>query len=154
MKFKTILLGASLCLISVSSAFAKPSVNDVQQCQAVIDFTIERVESVKAYDKADVKTVTTGLKQYNAFLQSEHIDPGLLEFTKGDTAAAKDFQKQIDAYKVQIVAAFKARHPQARIFTDQAVAINNCYSKAPMGDDKTDMMKSSLETIIKLAKQG
>lgn len=147
-------VGLGLALWVSAGAHAKPSVNDVQQCQAVIDFTIERVSSVKKYDKVDVDVVVSGLKTYEAFLQSEHVDPGLLVFTNGDKAAAKDFQTQIDTFKGQMVTGLKARHPQAQIFTDQAVAINNCYSAAPMGADKTEMMKTALETIIKLAKQG
>jgi len=130
------------------------NVNQAQECQAVLDFTIERVESVKKYDTADVKTVTKGLRAYNAFLQSEHVTPGLLEFTQGDKAAAADFQKQIDVYKAKIVQSLKAKHPQERIFTDQAVAINNCYNSAPMGDDKLKMMTDSVQGLVALAKQG
>lgn len=153
-QLKPILMATALGIFAASSALAKPSVNDVQQCQAVLDFTVERINSVKKYTKADQKTVTSALNTYNAFLQSEHVDPGLLEFTKGDKAAAKEYQTQIDAYKKTLISALKSRHPQAQIFTDQAVAINNCYTAAPMGDDKTPMMKTALETIIKLAKQG
>jgi len=152
-KFTSVFLGTACAFAFTASAEAKPSVNDIQQCQAVIEFTIERVKSVSKYDETDVKTVTSGLQSYNAFLQERHMNPGLLDFTKGDKAAAKNFQKQIDVYKAQVITALKAKHPQERIFSDQAVAINNCYSAAPMSDDKTEMMRSSLQTIIKLAKQ-
>lgn len=143
-------------LIGVASlnAHAKMSVNKAQECQAVLDFTIERVESVKKYDTTDVKTVTKGLRAYNAFLQTQHVTPGLLEFTKGDKAAAADYQKQIDAYKAKIVQGLKAKHPQERIFTDQAVAINNCYTSAPMGDDKLQMMTDAVQSLVALSKQG
>ncbi len=147
-------LGIALVLGMTTSAQAKPSVNDIQQCQAVVDFTIERVKSVKKYSKGDVKAIVNPLKTYETFLQSDHVDPGLLVFTKGDKAAAKDLQTQINTYKGQVVAGLKARHPQERIFTDQAIAINNCYTAAPMGADKTEVMKTALETIIKLAQQG
>ena len=149
------IFGATI-LISLASlnAHAKMSVNKAQECQAVLDFTIERVESVKKYDKADVKTVTKGLRSYDAFLQTEHVTPGLLEFTNGDKSAASDYQKQIDAYKAKIVQGLKAKHPQERIFTDQAVMINNCYTSAPMGDDKLQIMTEAVQGIVALAKQG
>jgi len=120
----------------------------------MLDFTIERVESVKKYNKVDVKIVTKGLRAYNAFLQTEHVTPGLLAFTNGDKTAATDYQKQIDAYKAKIVQGLKAKHPQERIFTDQAVTINNCYTAAPMGDGKLQMMTDAVQGIVALAKQG
>ncbi len=146
----------AMIFIGVSSlnAQAKMSVNQAQECQAILDFTIERVESVKKYDTADVKTVTKGLRAYEAFLQTEHVTPGLLTFTNGDKAAAAEYQKQIDAYKAKIVQGLKAKHPQERIFTDQAVTINNCYSSAPMGDEKLQMMTDAVQGIVALAKQG
>ena len=160
MKVKLMKIYSSACLTSLlvlamsSVAQAKMSVNKAQECQAVLDFTIERVESVAKYDAAKVKTVTKGLRAYEAFLQSEHVEPGLLEFTGGDKKAAAEYQKQIDAYKAQLVTGLKAKHPQERIFTDQAVAINNCYTAAPMGDDKLKMMTDSVQGIVALAQQG
>jgi len=151
---RALILSAVLLALPVTASAQKPSLNIVQQCQAVLDFTSERVGDVKAYDKTDVKTVQKGLNAYNSFLQSEHIKPGLLEFTNGDKKAAKDYQTQIDAFKGQIVTGLKAKHPQPRIFTDQAIAINNCYEQAPMDAGQTPMMKEVLETIIKLAQQG
>lgn len=130
------------------------SVNQAQECQTVLDFTIERVESVGKYDDALVKTITKGLRAYEAFLQSDHVDPGLLEFTGGDEKAAATYQTQINTYKAQVVSGLKAKYPQERIFTDQAVAINNCYTAAPMGDNKLQMMTDSVQGIVTLAKQG
>jgi len=115
---------------------------------------LRQVSLIKKYDTTDVKTVTKGLRAYNAFLQTQHVTPGLLEFTKGDKAAAADYQKQIDAYKAKIVQGLKAKHPQERIFTDQAVAINNCYTSAPMGDDKLQMMTDAVQSLVALSKQG
>ncbi|MEP4052784.1 MAG: hypothetical protein ABJN22_11115 [Litorimonas sp.] len=146
----------AILLVTASSltAEAKMSVNQAQECQAVLDFTIERVESVSKYNKADVETVTKGLRAYEAFLQSEHVTPGLLVFTKGDQKAAADYQIQIDAYKAQIVNGLKTKHPQDRVFTDQAVTINNCYTAAPMSDDKLRMMTDAVQGIVALAQQG
>ncbi len=153
LKFSPFLTALILCALPATS-HAKMSVNKAQECQAVLDFTIERVESVKKYDEAAVQTVTKGLRAYEAFLQSDHVDPGLLEFTKGDEKAAAEYQKQIDSYKAQLVAGLKAKHPQERIFTDQAVAINNCYTAAPMGSDKLQMMTDAVQGIVALAQQG
>lgn len=135
-------------------AAAKPSLNDIQGCQAVLDFVDARVGAVSKYDEKDVKIIQSALRDYNKFLQDEHIAPGLLAFTGGDENKAKAFQTQIDAYKLTIVQGLEQRHPQPRIFTDQAVTINGCYSKAPMSADKTPVMKEALETMVKLAKQG
>jgi len=136
------------------SAQAKMNVNQAQECQALLDFTIERVESVQKYDAAKVEVVAKGLRAYEAFLQNDYVTPGLLEFTNGDQKAATDYQKQIDVYKSQIINGLKAKHPQNRIFTDQAVAINNCYTAAPMGNDKLQMMTDSVKGLVALAKQG
>lgn len=77
------LLALSLTCLVTTSAQAKMNLNQAQECQAVLDFTIDRVEAVKKYDPAQVKTATKGLKAYEAFLQNEYVTPGLLEFTKG-----------------------------------------------------------------------
>ena len=140
--------------VAPMAAQANMSVNDAQACQAVLDFTIERVESVGKYDKADVAVVTKGLRTYEAFLQSDHVAPGLLEITNGDHKAADNFQTQIDDYKAQLVEALKAKHPQDRIFTDQAVSINNCYTNAPMGEESLQMMTDAVQGIVELARQG
>ena len=152
--YSSLFLTSLLVGASSMTAQAKMSVNQAQTCQAILDFTIERVESVSKYDKASVKTVTTGLRAYESFLQTEHVTPGLLEFTKGDQKAAADYQTQIDTYKGQLVAGLKAKHPQDRIFTDQAVSIDGCYTSAPMGDDKLQMMTDAVQGIVSLAQQG
>lgn len=151
---KSVLL--AMCLASMASvtAQAKMSINDAQQCQAVLDFTIERLDSVEKYDADDVKMVTTALRGYEAFLQTDYVSPGLSAFTKGDAAAAKDFQTQIDAYKAKVVQSLKQKHPQARIFSDQAVAISNCYTAAPMDETKLAGMTAAVRMIVTLAQQG
>lgn len=149
--FCAAVIGASFFSVN---AFAKPSVNEVQTCQAQLDFVDAKLVSIKKYDAADVKTVRSGLKTYNAFLQSKHINPGLLEFTGGDKAKADDFQTQIDAYKKTVVAALDKRYPQPRVFADHAVAIDGCYTKAPMDAAGTAMMTEALQTLLALAQQG
>ena len=143
-----------LALVMGFTAEAKPSINDVQGCQAVLDFVDTRLATVKKYDEADVKIARNALSAYNTFLQSEHIEPGLLAFTGGDKAKAEGFQTQIDAYKSGLVQAMDKRYAEPRIYTDQAVAIDGCYSKAPMDDASTPMMKEALETLVKLARQS
>lgn len=134
-------------------ALAKPSINDVQGCQAVVDFTIERIGDVEKYNKTAVKSAQTTLRAYNDFLQSEHITPGLQAYAGGDTAQVKSLQTQIDAYKTNLVEAFKARHPQPRIFMDQLVAIDGCYTKAPMDAAGTEKMKAALMAVMAMAQQ-
>lgn len=151
---RALILSAVLLALPVTASAQKPSLNVVQECQAVLDFTYARVGQVKRYDKKDVKTVQKGVKAYNDFLQSEHITPGLLGLTGGDKKAAKGYQNQIGTYKAQVVLALSNKHMHNRIFTDQAIAIDNCYSKVPMDEKHMPMMKETLETIVKLARQG
>jgi len=134
---------------------AKPSINDMQGCQAVIDFVDAKLDAVgDKYDASDVKIVRTGLDAYNAYIQSEIVTPGLLEFNSGDKGKADAMQAQVDAYKTTVTNAYSAKYPQNRLFTDHAVAINECAKKAvPAGGD-LEALKAALTKMVELAKKG
>ena len=136
------------------TAEAKASVNDVQLCQAQLEFIDSKLASIKKYNSADVKKIRKAMSEYNTFLQAEHIKPGLLAYTGGDKAKADMFQAQIDTFKSNQVTAMHKRYHQDQIFGDQALSVNECYKKAPMSSDKTPMMKDALETMVKLAQQN
>jgi hypothetical protein len=137
------------------SAHAKPSINDMQGCQAVIDFMDAKLADAPAkYDASNVKTARKGLKIYNSYIQNDIVSPGLLEFNGGDVAKAKAMQDQVDTYKASLTAALNSKFPQQRIFMDHVVTLNNCAKKAvPSGAD-LDALKASMNAMVIMAKKG
>ncbi len=56
------------CTLS-TSVFAAPSINDMQACQALLDFIEGKISSPPAkYSVNDVKAIRLGLKQYNDYI--------------------------------------------------------------------------------------
>lgn len=142
-----------LLLIFSKSPMAAGLINDMQSCQALIDFVDNKLDSGPSnYDKGDVKKVRTGLESYNQYIQREIVSPGLLQFNNGDKAKANQMQKQIDTYKKTLVKQFEARYPQNRLFTDQAIAVNNCAKKAVPSGQELEELKEALNLMVKLAK--
>ena len=145
---------AFIAAISVS-AHAKPSINDMQGCQAVIDFVDAKLASAPPqYEAADVKAARKGLKAYNSYIQNDIVSPGLLEFNGGDASKAKAMQTQVDSYKASITAALNSKFPQQRLFMDHVVALNNCAKQAvPKGTD-LDALKAGMNAMVTMAKKG
>lgn len=142
-----------LLLIFSKSPMAAGLINDMQSCQALINFVDNKLDSGPSnYDKGDVKKVRTGLESYNQYIQREIVSPGLLQFNNGDTTKANQMQKQIDTYKKTLVKQFEARYPQNRLFTDQAIAVNNCAKKAVPSGQELEELKEALNLMVKLAK--
>lgn len=134
---------------------ATPSVNDMQGCQALLEFVDYKMDTApKKYAKADVKTVKTGLAVYNDYIQSDIVTPGLLAYTGGDSAKAGELQSQVDNYKKTVIAQYKRRYPQDRVFMDHAVSINNCAKQAVPSGAELEALKSSLETLVRLAQMN
>lgn len=150
---KYIISAVVLALFSTAS-FGKGSINDMQGCQAVIDFVEAKLDPKPAqYTDKEVATVLKGLKAYDNYIQTEIVGPGLLQFNGGDQAKADAMQKQVDAYKAQVKAAYDKRYPQHKLFTDHAVAINECAKKdVPKGDD-LEALKASLQMMVTLARK-
>ena len=137
------------------SAFSAPSINDMQSCQALLDFVdVKLKDSSASYPTADIKAIRNGLEQYNAFIQDTIITPGLLQYNAGDATKANDMQKQVDAYKLTLVNALNARYPDKRVYTDHAVAINNCAMKAVPSGEALEDLKVALTTLLKLAQSN
>lgn len=79
MKLKYLLVTLA-CTLSFQIA-AKPSVNDMQQCQALIDFIEQKLSNPPAKYKSDlVDTAKLGLGKYDDYIQSDIVTPGLIEF--------------------------------------------------------------------------
>jgi len=144
-----------MCLTCMFSTplLAAPSINDMQSCQGVLDFVESQLDSVGSkYSSDDISTIREGVMAYDDYIQKTIVTPGLLEFNGGDSGKAAAMQKQVDAYKLTLVNGFKAKYPENRLYTDQAVAINNCAQKAvPSGDD-LESLKAALNKIVELAK--
>lgn len=154
MYFKTCLFSAFIAAISVS-AHAKPSINDMQGCQAVIDFLDAKLaDAPSKYDAANVKAARKGLKKYNNYIQDEIVSPGLLEFNSGDAAKAKAMQGQVDTYKAGVTAALNTQFPQQRLFMDHVVALNNCAKQAvPAGSD-LEALKTGMNAMVTMARKN
>ena len=150
MKIKLFALSIFACL-SINSLSAN-LINDMQGCQALIQH-VENVldEAPKTYPKTDVKNVRKGLADYNDYIQDEIVTPGLLKFNGGDKDKAKAMQDQVDAYKTTVVKAYDGKY-SGKLFTDHAVAINECAKKAVPAGDSLDALKTALSTMLKLAK--
>jgi len=134
-------------------AMAEPSINNMQGCQALIDFIDAKLDQT-SYDSSDVTKVQDGLNAYNSYIQNEIVTPGLLKFSNGDQGKAAKLQEQVDAYKSQVVAGYNKRYPQNRIFMDHVVALNNCTQQAvPQGTD-LQALKTSMETMIAILKSS
>jgi len=146
------LIATVLSIVS-SPLMAAGLINDMQTCQGFLNFIDTKLNTAPAeYAQQDITTVRNGLNAYNHFIQTEIVTPGLLQFNHGDKAKANQMQKQVDDYKQTLVNQLQKRYPQDRLFMDHAIAINNCAKKAvPKGND-LEALKTSLQTMVKLAK--
>ena len=63
-------------------------------------------------------------------------------------------QKQVDAYKSTLVKSFKTRYTANRIYTDQAIAVNNCAKKAVPAGQALEDLKEALNLMVKLAQMN
>lgn len=153
---KTTLTLAAAAILIATPALAKPSVNDMTACLATVNFVKGQLKALPKgkHDKANIKALSAGLNSYGPFLQDTHIAPGLLKFNGGDKKKAKVMQGQVDAYHDQLVAAMKARFKGERLYTDQAMMLDGCYTKAPMDAAGTAKMKAALEAMVAIAMKG
>ncbi|KXJ53200.1 hypothetical protein [Neptuniibacter pectenicola] len=155
MKICSPILLTALTLSLAMPATAAPSVNDMQQCQGIIDFVEYKLDNApEKYPQADIKAVRVGLEGYDNFIQQEIVSPGLLKFNGGDATKAEAMQQQVDAYKLTIVNNFKKRYKDTRFYTDFAVAINECGKKSVPSGQALEDLKVALNTLVKLAKMN
>lgn len=126
---KILIIG--LLLVVSKSPLAAGLINEMQYCQALIDFVDNKLDLAPSnYAQEDVEKIRKGLGTYNQYIQRQIVSPGLLEFNGGDKGKANQMQKQVDAYKQSLVKKLEARYPKNRLFTDHAIAVNNCAKKA------------------------
>ncbi|WP_072680982.1 hypothetical protein [Arcobacter sp. LA11] len=155
MLLKKVTLTISLGLLLSIPLQAAPSINDMQSCQGLLDFIDKKLDKAPAkYSTEDIKNIREGLKGYNEYIQEEIVTPGLIKFNNGDSSKASMMQKQVDMYKLSLVNAYEKKYPANRLYTDYAVAVNNCAKKAVPKGASLEKLKISLNTIIKLAKMN
>ena len=142
-----------LMLVASESSLAAGLINDMQYCQALIDFVDNKLDSApSSYDQDDVEKARKGLETYNQYIQREIVSPGLLTFNGGDENKAQQMQKQVDTYKQTLVKQFEARYPQNRLFMDHAIEVNNCAKKSVPSGEELEELKDSLNLMVKLSK--
>ena len=148
---KILIIG--LLLIFSKSSMAAGLINEMQSCQALIEFIDNKLDlAPSTYEQDDVNKVRKGLGTYNQYIQRQIVSPGLLEFNGGDKDKANQMQKQVDTYKKTLVKQLEARYPKNRLFTDHAIAVNNCAKKAVPSGGKLNELKEALNLMVKLAK--
>lgn len=148
---KILIIG--LLLIFSKSSMAAGLINEMQSCQALIEFIDNKLDlAPSTYEQDDVNKVRKGLGTYNQYIQRQIVSPGLLQFNGGDKDKANQMQKQVDTYKQTLVKQLEARYPKNRLFTDHAIAVNNCAKQAVPSGGELDELKEALNLMVKLAK--
>ncbi|MGR0279164.1 hypothetical protein ACUM5Y_08940 [Marinomonas dokdonensis] len=149
------ILACTAGLVLSLNVAAAPSLNEMQECQAVLDFVVGKTSDMASvYPEQDLQAVREGLVAYNDFIQQDIMTPGLLAYSNNDAEKAATLQQQIDAYKTSVTAGLSTRYSQQTLITDYAVVINGCAKKAlPPSSSDVALLKRSLETIIQLAQQ-
>ncbi|UAB71700.1 hypothetical protein INR79_07335 [Vibrio sp. SCSIO 43132] len=143
-------------LLACAMAFqvtAKPNINDMQQCQALLDFLEKKLATPPTqYSKEQVQTAKLGLEEYDAFIQTEIVTPGLLAFNGGDKSKADAMQQQVDAFKSTVVSALDKRYPSQKLVMDHVISLNECTKKAVPSGEELDDLKRSMEALIALVR--
>ncbi len=147
------LILAVVTLLSFQTSAAKPSINDMQTCQGLIDFITLKLENLPSkYDERDVEIVQKGLSTYNQYIQNTFVSPGLLKFSKGNQKQANALQKQVDIYKEKVVNNYQNQYPYNKLSKGFVKSLNECTQKAvPAGND-LETLKTSFVKIIELIK--
>lgn len=148
------LILAAVTLLSFQTSAAKPSINDMQTCQGIINFVILKLEKLPSkYDKADIEVVQKGLSTYNKYIQNTFVSPSLLKFSKGNQNQANALQKQVDVYKEKVVKSYQNQYPYNKLSKGFVESLNKCTQKAvPTGDD-LDTLKISFIKMLELIKR-
>lgn len=152
MPFKKFLLAAALTGVT-QLTFASPSINDMQGCQAVIDFVEQKMaDTHSVYRSEDIDIVLKGVQAYNNYIQNDIVTPGLLKYAEGNTAKAEGLQQQVDIYKKGLVANLDKKFTGNRIYSDVAISLNNCAKMSVPSGSALEDLKASLLKIIELSK--
>jgi hypothetical protein len=152
---KPFILTLFIMTLSSGAVLGAASINDMQGCQAYLDFVDTKLDDLNDTYSADVlSTIRSGLGNYNQHIQRTIITPGLLEFTGNDVQKANETQLQIDAYKRHVTESLKHKYQDDKLLSDYAVVLNDCAKKAMPEGKVQQELKTALELIVSLVKQG
>lgn len=143
-----------ITLLSFQVSAARPSINDMQTCQGLIDFVSLKLKNLPSkYNEEDVKTVQKGLSAYNKYIQNTFVSPSLLKFSQGNKDKAEALQKQVNTYKAKVVKSYENQYPYNKISDGFVKSLNECTQKAvPTGND-LNALKTSFVKMLELIKK-
>ena len=151
-RMSTIVLIA-VTLLSFQVSAARPSINDMQTCQGLIDFVSLKLEGLPlTYNKADVEIAQKGLDAYNKYIQSTFISPGLLTFSQGDKNKAEALQEQVNIYKVKVVKSYENQYPYNKLSKGFIKSLNECTQKAVPNGHDLNMLKNAFIKMVDMIK--
>ncbi|WP_409418880.1 hypothetical protein ACJ3XJ_16625 [Marinomonas sp. RS-M-Aa-14] len=136
-------------------AASKASINELNSCRALVDFVDVKLDEFAGYyTKEDMALVHKGLLAYSEFLQNDVITPMLLNMYGGNADQAKLMQNLFDRQQVTFFRHLNERYSKRKLFTEYAAAINDCTAKARVRADVAKALNTSLNVMIKLARQS
>jgi flagellar hook-associated protein FlgK len=142
------------CGLANQVVMAAPPANEMQICQAVLDFVDDKLTQTSTlYAEADIDKIKKGLSLYNQYIQSEIVDPAVISFSRDDQTQIKNIQQQLSDYKTEVVQQLQARYSAVELYTDQVFAINNCIKKAMPKEEVLHILRISVTTMLALARQ-
>lgn len=151
MQFKKMLvLGLfTVGLCSLPTFAAARLLNDMQGCQSVLDFVVEKIDAKPPHATAEeLAAMKSALVDYRQAIQRQVVEPGLMAAASGDEAQAQEWQEKVDEYLAARVANYHKRFPQPKLFGDFALLINDCAQKwLPKGVD-VDPLRNALMSIM------
>ncbi|NQZ05731.1 MAG: hypothetical protein HRT35_01090 [Algicola sp.] len=153
LKLPALILSAAT-LITFQASAAKPSINEMQTCQGLIDFVTLKLDNLPAkYNEDDVEIVQKGLRAYNKYIQKTFVNPGLLKFSNGNQNKADGLQKKVDVYKASVVKSYQNQYPYNKLSRGFVESLNKCTRKAvPAGND-LESLKTSFVKMLELIKK-
>jgi hypothetical protein len=90
------------CGIANQVVMAAPPANEMQICQAVLDFVDDKLrQTSNLYAEADIDKIKKGLSLYNQYIQSEIVDPSVISFSRDDQTQIKNIQQQLCIGKIK-----------------------------------------------------
>lgn len=154
--FRVFILFISTFILT-NTAFAEPSLREAQACQGVMLFLDDRLDKAEdIYPARSIKLVRKGLEEYSAYIDNDVMPALIKQYAQGDSAKQNTLEKQIDAANINIVNQYNQRYQDNRLYTDFAMAINECAKQGVISQDPDEQenLKAALLEIIELAKKS
>ncbi|WP_417527697.1 hypothetical protein [Marinomonas shanghaiensis] len=140
-------------LCSPLSAANKVSINELNACQALVEFVdVKLDEFADHYAAQDIALVHKGLSAYRDFLQNDVITPMLLGMYGGNVDQAKLMQNLFDRQKVTFFRHLGERYSERKLFTEYAAAINDCTAYTRIRPDVAKSLNVAFDKMIVMAR--